>query len=378
MEPELPTQQTTYKMTENRIDAMSASDLTNAMTDFSVDSDSTDGVMDQKETRWQNDEWDNRFGYYTDEKTPEITAVIDAKATWTVGKGFKADEITTMLLDSIKGNGKDTFNTILENAMRTMLIGGNFYAHIIRDDEDNLINLKPLDPQTMTNIADRNGLLTHFEQNSKIKGNKPKRYKAEDMFYLQRNRVADEIHGRGIIQKLKLIMDMKNEAMADNKIAMHRNVIPRWKFKLKTDIPAEIAAYKRKQDSATGLGENIYEPFDVSESELISVPPNATLNPLAWINYLDNLFYQVGGVPKIVVGGSSEFTEKASSIVYLAFQQSVEEEQLFLEEQVLAQLNLVINLEFPVSLENELLSDEKKDQEPTTVQPNETTAGAGQ
>ena len=50
----------------------------------------------------------------------------------------------------------------------------------------------------------------------------------------------------------------------------------------------------------------------------------------------------------------------------------------YLKEQVLAQLGLEIELEFPVSLENELLSDEKKDQEPTTVQPNETTAGAGQ
>ena len=117
--------------------------------------------------------------------------------------------------------------------------------------------------------------------------------------------------------------------------------------------------------------------MDISESELIAVAPNATLNPMAWINYLDNLLYQVGGVPKIVVGGSSEFTEKAGSIVYLAFQQNVEEHQLFIEEQVLSQLNLVIDLEFPVSLENELLSDEKKDQDPTTVQPNETTAGAG-
>ena len=117
--------------------------------------------------------------------------------------------------------------------------------------------------------------------------------------------------------------------------------------------------------------------MDVSESELISVPPNATLNPMAWINYLDNLIYQIGGVPKIVVGGSSEFTEKASSVVYLAFQQNIEEHQLFIEEQILSQLNLVIELEFPVSLENELLSDEKKDPDPTTVQPNETTAGAG-
>ena len=230
----------------------------------------------------------------------------------------------------------------------------------------------------MQHVANSQGIIIRFEQVSKVKGKKPKKLSPEDIFYLQRNRIADEIHGMGIAQKLKLIIDMKNEAMADQRIAMHRFVVPQWKFKLKTDDPAEIAAYKAKMDAVTGTGKNVYEPFDVSESELVSIPPNSTMNPMAWINYLDNLFYQVAGVPKIVVGGSSEFTEKASSIVYLAFQQSVEEEQLFIEEQVLAQLNLVIELEFPVSLENELLSDEKKDQDPTTVQPNETTAGAGQ
>ena len=261
--------------------------------------------------------------------------------------------------------------------MRTLLLGGNFYAHIIRDDEDNLINIKPLDPAVMRHVADKNGMIIRFEQVSKTQGKPPKKFQPEEMFYLARNRFADEIHGRGIAQKLKLIIDMKNEAMADQRQAMHWNVKPRWKFKLKTDDDAEIAAYKAKQDAATGIGENIYEPFDVSESELIAVAPNATLNPLAWINYLDNLFYQVAGVPKIVVGGSSEFTEKASSIVYLAFQQSVEEEQLFIEEQVLAQLNLLIELQFPVSLENELLTDNKKDGA-VNIQPNETTAGSGQ
>lgn len=368
-------------MPENRIDSAVAGDL-NAKTDFSVGTQSTDGPTDQKENSWINTQeevtFEDSLGYYKDPKTPEITAIIDSHSKWTIGKGFSADEETTMIFDTIKGNGYDTFNTILENADRTMQIGGNFYAEIIRDEEDNLINLKPLDPSVMRHDFDGQGIMTGFTQLSKIKGQKDKSFSVDKIFYLQRNRIADEMHGRGIIQKLKLILDMKNEAMADQRIAMHRNVIPSWKFKLKTDDPTEIAAYKKKQDAATGTGKNIYEPFDVSESELISVPPNATLNPMAWINYLDNLFYQVGDTPKIVVGGSSEFTEKASSIVYLAYQQNVEARQLFFEEQILSQLNLVIELEFPVSLENELLSDQKKDQDPTTVQPNETTAGAGQ
>ena len=98
---------------------------------------------------------------------------------------------------------------------------------------------------------------------------------------------------------------------------------------------------------------------------------------MAWITYLDNLFYEMAGVPKIILGGSGEFTEASAKIAYLAYQQGVEEEQLFIEEQVLSQLNLLIELEFPASLENELLSDNKKDGA-QNIDPSETTAGQGQ
>ena len=365
-------------MPENTITSAVASDLTNAVPDFSVASQTTEGAGEAGETVWMDRFWTTYLGYYKDEKTPTITAIIDTHARWVVGKGYKADPETTTILDKIKGFGFDTFNSILEDADRVLQLGGNFYAERINDDDGILINLKPLDPQVMEHVIEPNGMLKEFRMHSKVKGKKPQTLSLDRVFYLARNRIADEAHGTGIAQKLKLILDMKNEVMADQRKAMHWNLIPRWKFKLKTDDPTEIAAYKTKQDAATGKGENIYEPFDVSESELVSVPSNATLNPMAWINYLDNLLYQIGGVPKLVVGGSSEFTEKAASIVYLAFQQNVEEHQLFIEEQVGIQLGIAIELEFPVSLENELLSDEKKDQEPTTVQPNETTAGAGQ
>ena len=360
-------------MTENKIESAVASDLTNAITDFSVDNQNTDAAQDQKETTWMDVNFSQYLGYYKDEKTPEITAVIDAGANWTAGKGYLADEITTMLLDTIRGNGFDTFTSIIENGERVIELGGNFYAEKIRDNEENLINLKPLDPAVMKHHANRQGIITHFTQISKTK-QPNKKYKPEQIFYLPRNRIADEIHGRGIAQKLKLIIDMKNEAMADQRKALHWNVIPRWKFKLKTDDPTEIAAYKAKQDAATGLGENIYEPFDVSESELISVPPNATLNPMAWITYLDDLFYQVGGVPKIIIGGTGGFTEQAVTITYLAFQQAIEKRQLFWEEQLLAQLNIVIKLVRPASVENNLLTDKQKDGG-ENIDASETTAG---
>lgn len=359
-------------MGELNLDNAVASDLTNVVKDFTVDSATTDAEGD-----WIDEKWYKYLGYYKDEKTPELTAVIDAKSTWTIGKGFKAHPEIEFLLNKIRGNGFDTFNTILENAMRTMLLGGNFYAEIIRDEDGQLLNLKPLDPGVMKHIINKQGIITGFEQLSKTK-EASKKFPPEKIFYLQRNRIADETHGTGIAQKLKLIIDMKNEAMADQKTLMHRFVKPRWIFHLDTDVPSKILEFKTKADKANEDGENLYIPKDAVEAELMAVAPNATLNPMAWIQYLDNLFYQLAGVPKIIVGGSSEFTEKASSIVYLAFQQSVEEEQLFIEEQCGLQLGVSIELEFPVSIENELLSDKKKDQNSAEIQPNEVTAGAGQ
>ncbi len=344
--------------------------------DFSVSSetiDSPDGIRE-----WHDDRWTEYLGYYKDEKTPEITAIIDTGSAWTIGRGYKADEETTMLLDSIKGNGYDTTNSIIENADRVMSIGGNSYAEIIRDDEENLINLKPLDPGSMKHDFDKSGMFVGFTQQTRNKEGKitfERKLRINQVFYLPRNRIADEMHGNGIIRKLKLILDMKNEAMADNRLINHRYAYPRWIIHLDTDDETKIAGFKAKYDKANANGENLYVPKDVVVPELMAVATNATINLLPWINYLDGLFYQVGKVPKIVVGGSSEFTEKASAIVYLAFQQNIEARQLYIEEQFLAQLNLVIELNFPVSLENELLTDEKKDQEPTTVQPNETTAG---
>ena len=362
-------------MANLRIDGAVASDLSSAIKPFAVAPIATDGITDQKETKWTNERFEEYFGYY--KTIPELRAVIDAKATWTGGKGFEADEETTILLDSIRGWGKDTFNTNLENGARTKEIGGDFFAEVIRDEDEILINLKPLDPSVIDIIVDDKGMVLRYEQNAKIKGSAVKKFKPEEIFHLPRNRVADEIHGVSMIEALVNIVLMKNEAMTDNQRLLHRNIDPLWIFHLDTDDTSEIASFKAKNDKARARGENMYIPKDVVVPELVSVAGNATMNPLAWITYLDNAFYEAAGVPKIILGGSGEFTEASAKIAYLAFQQNIEEEQLFIEEAILNQLNLVVKLSFPASLENELLSDEKKDGD-QSINPSETTAGQGQ
>ena len=339
---------------------------------FSVDAAMTDAPTGQKETTWMNGDWTQWLGYYN--SIPELGTVIDTKATWTVGKGFTADEQTTMLLDTIKGNGFDTFNTILENMIRTYHIGGDAYAEKIYDKEENFINLKPLDPAVMRHHSNAQGMLTHFEQLSKIPGKVAKKYQPEKIFYLPRNRLADQMHGTGMTKRLVKIILARNEAMEDWKRVLHLNVEPMLLIKLNTDNEAKIAAIKVKVDAARSASQSVfYIPMGTMELENITVAPNATMNPLATINMYNNLFYQEARVPQIIVGGTGAITERATSIAYLAWQQTIEEEQLFIEEQVLSQLNLVIKLTFPASLQNDLLSDKEKDGA-MNVDKSETTA----
>ena len=362
-------------MPETRITSASASDLSNAITDYSVPSQSTDGASDQKETSWINTKWEQYLGYY--KEIPELKAVIDAKATWTVGKGFQADEITTLILDTIKGFGKDSFNTILENLIRVTNIGGDGFAEIIRDEEENLLNIKILDPSSIKIVANRQGIIIRYEQVSKTK-TPNKKFKPNKILHLARNRVADEIHGVSLIESLEWIILAKNEIQEIYKKLMQRHIKPVMMFHLDTDDITEIASFKTKMDKAYADGENFYIPKDVVVPELLAVSPNATLNPMAWLEYLNNQFYQASSVPQIILGGSGEFTEASAKIAYLAFQQTIEEDQLFIEEQMGIQLGISIELEFPASLENELLSDNKKDGDMTESKPSETTAGSGQ
>lgn len=362
-------------MGELNLNNASVSNLSNAMKDYSVDISNTDAAFEQQETIWDNEKWSQYFGYF--EIIPELNAAINAKATWTIGKGFRAEPVTELLLDTLKGWGKDTFNTILENMIRTYYIGGDAFAEIIRDEKGNLINLKTLDPGVIRIVVGRNGMIKRYEQISKAGKRPPKKFAPEDILHLARNRVADQIHGVSVIASVENIILARNEAIEDYKIVMHRNVFPRMIFHLDTDDEAKIAEFKSKMDKAYANNENLYVPKDTVVPEQLSTAPNSTLDPKAWIDQQGDFFYEAVGVPQIILGGSGEFTEASAKIAYLAFQQNIEEEQLFIEEQILSQLNLVIELEFPASLENELLSDKAKDG-PQNIDASETTAGEGQ
>lgn len=361
-------------MPETAIAGALASDLTNQMVDYSVDPQSLDSAGDQKETTWQMTDWSINLGYY--KSIPELKVAIDTKANWTVGAGFEADDATTMLLLSVKGNGKDTFNSILKNLLKVKTIGGDSFAEIIRDKQDDFLNLKPLDPSRIVIVQNQKGQIIRYEQTTTHDRKDWKKFKPQDIFHLSRERVGDEIHGVSVVPSVKWIILARNEAMVDWKRVLHRNVDPLFIYHMDTDDTAEITAFKLKNDAARKNAESMYIPKGVVVPELVATATNASLNPLAWINQLNDYFFQAVNVPQIIIGNAKEFTDASGKIVYLAYEQSVKGEQLYLEEELLSQINLEIRLTFPASLETDAISDKPSETDMVEEEPQEKASQA--
>lgn len=360
----------------SNLDNASSSNMTLRVESFSVDPRNTDAATGMKETEWINSKWSQYLGYY--KEIPELKSAIDMRAVWALGKGFKADNRTTAILNHIQGYKSEGFNRILKNMIITKRIGGDSFAEIIRDEEGLLLNLKPLDPGTIKIVVDKKGMIKRYEQMSKT-GKKEliATFQPEEIFHLTNKRIADEIHGVSDIECVEKIILANAESFADMKELMHRYVRPKFVFKVDSDDQTKINAFAVKMDAAVNKGENIYIPKDTVEFEIMAVPANATLNPAPWRDELKAKFYQSVNIPQILMGGGQEFTEANAKIAYLAFQQSVEDEQHETEADVLAQLNLEIELDFPATIQNELISDYSKDgqQQQTGFQPADTSVG---
>lgn len=341
-------------MANTRISAVDTTDMTNQRTVYSVSSAEQDAPGANYYPPWSK--W---YGYY--KTIPELQAVIDKKAVWTIGKGFKSDERVKKILSKIRGNGKDTFNSIMHNMVRQYTICGDAFAEIIKNKRGEIINLKPLNPGYMLIRSNTKGIIIGYEQVIPL-GGKNIPLAVDKIFHLAWNRLGDEVHGISTVQKIENIILMKNEAQSDMKTVFHRYVSPLLITKVDTDDATEIADLKTKLDRAVAKGENLIVPLGTVETmERIAIPQYSTLDPLPWIKLLQEYFIVAEGVPEVILGYGRETTEASSKILYLAFQQNIEHNQLFLEEQIKAQLGLDVEFNFPENIAPDLAKDQQKD-----------------
>jgi hypothetical protein len=364
-------------MSELSINQATSSDLTNVVTDYSVDTMQTDGATGQDETEWVNSKWSQQWGYFN--SVPDLKSALIQKAIWNVGKGWTADAETRVILEHITGWGKDTFDDILFNAEIIKRVGGDFFAEIIRDEETGiLLNLKPLDPSSIKIIVDKKGIIKRYEQINKL-SKEPAKFKPEEIFHLSNNRLADQIHGISDIDAVESIILAEGESFTDMKWVMHRQAKPLIMFKLGTDDQTKINTFITKMDTAVNKGENIYIPDDENavSYEVVQVNPASII--VNWRDDLRKKFYRTIGLPELLPSGGGDATESGGKIGYLAFEQVVEKSQRELELQIWQQLGLKIDLYPPATLQANLQVDNRKDaSQGLGFQYNETTAGVGQ
>lgn len=360
-------------MAETDINATTTTALKSGVPDFSLGGAAIDEAGDQPETYWYNSEWKDRLAYYN--TIPDIKQAIDSLAKWSFGKGWETEREDTILktrLQKISGWGEDTFDSIMMNMLIVKKVNGDAFAEIIKKGNA-LINLKPLNPETIRTVVNRKGIIIRYDELT-TKGNKVRRsYQPEEIFHISNDRIANEIHGKSIIESTKWAIDAKQEAIRDWRRILHRSTIR--VMYIDADDTTRLNTIKNQYKEAIKNGELMIIPAKKGEAEFedITTPP---LQPfLDWVRYLDNYINRALGVPTIILGGSDQgATEAQSKVGYLVFEVPYTVEQRLMEQDLWNQLTVKITFKRPVSLKEETQENEAKNTGQLGIQPNEVEA----
>jgi len=319
----------------------SYSDRTSNTDFYNGSNKDTDGSSGTENT-WKVDftKW---HGYYED--VPIFAEIIDTLALYAVGKGFKADEKNTEKIKNIRGIGKDDFNTIIENLLRTCLICGDSHAEDIRDTAQRLTNLKPLNTGSITIVTNSAGIIQRYKQMGVEEDLSPKK-----VFHLMWNRLADEIHGKPYAKRVEPIIKQIKQLTEDLGLRFHRIVKPVRLYEADTNDETKLSETETKLKNGYEKCEFIVIPKGTLEAKDVATIPSAE-DAIEYLNLLIRELIISCGVPEVVLGWSVGTTDASAKVVYLGFQQRIEKIQRFLEAQIKLQLGIELNFEFPASLE---------------------------
>ena len=306
---------------------------------------------------WQTKTWTSNNGYYKSHNS--VKTIINKVGMWTTGKGYRenTEEKVIKILEKIRGAGKDTFNEIIKNLVRGRHIDGDSYAEIIRDRAGKLINLKPLNAGAIKVYFNEMGMLEKYGYMTT--NGKELTFNKDEIFHLSLNRNADETHGSGDIEAIKTYLDKIKQLDEDMTVMFHGYVVPTILWHLNTDKAVEINKFKDDVKTARDGGQDLFIPQKAVEHDLVEV--KNTIDPLLWRQTWVEEVTKGGGVPALIMAIEAGTTEASSKMVYLAWQQVIEDEQLYLEDQIKLQLRLDVKFEFPATIEENLGRDEQKD-----------------
>lgn len=341
----------------NKTDSLESTNLTGQETEFYLDPKGLDST-ELTETSYTPDfnTWNT---YY--KEIPEAKAIVQTLIRWTFGKGYRGEKKELEKLKRITGNGKENALKVFKTTQTMAYICGDGFAEIIEDKQGRLVNLKSLNSQRITIITDKWGKIIRYEQITGKK--KTAEWKPEEILHIIEGKVGDENHGHSIFESIEKLILGRNEVIDDLKVMFHRFVKPIKIWTSKTDNLTKLAEIAEKINQAYKKTENLVVPENTLKLESTTAIPTQTggLSPLDYYSMLIRVFITSCGVPEVIMGYGKETTEASSKIIYLAWEQTIEEKQKNFEDDIEIQLNIKIEFDFPVDLSENLQKDQKKD-----------------
>ncbi len=335
--------------------------------DYGVASKSTDAAFALKENKpFSNENFTKYYGFYS--KIGEYKSAINSFATLVIGQGYTTDNATKVMLENITGWGEDTFPSIIWNMIVVKKFNGDSYSEIVRNDKGTLINLKPLNPERMAHILNKEGLIERYEYTQYDK--KVEEFKPNQILHFCNDRVADEPHGTATTEAVEWVIEALEEARRDWKRISHRSTI-RVLYVEESD-KTRLDNLKRDYKEGIKNGEVLILPGNNKDYQFqdLNLPPVEAF--LSWIRYLGDQFYNQLGINKAAIGGTQDNTE-ASAKVGLFSNESVWAREISeVEADLWNQLAVKIKINKQPSMMDNLQTQESKNNAQTGFQPNDT------
>ena len=353
-------------MAELNISSATYTNMRGTVPDFIVNSMNLDAATpNQDETYWYFTNATKYYGYYL--TIPEIFSAANALATWTVSRGWEAEnDILKVELEHVKGMGKDSFTQVMWNHEVVKLIVGDAFIEVKRKD-NKIINMIPISPERVRIVFNKQGMIKRYDVwNSEDW----KPINKEDMLHSSNKRIGDQMHGTSQIEASQFIIDARNEALSDERIIKHRDKALGIAY-YETDKAGKISYANQQIENAVKNGEMVGLPKDTVKIE--PYPSRSSEDRTGWISYLENFFYQVFGVPRSIASsdGTSEVGGKMGHVI---FEPIYTKEQVDLEEDLWGQQAIKITFNRPPSLGGLVSQDMAKSTGEQSIQPNDVTA----
>jgi hypothetical protein len=270
------------------------------------------------------------------QKIPILKSILNANAdavtaSWqTYGKN---DKPMATMLDEFEGNGKESFKLIMNNALKIAKIGGDYYAEIVYDGDDNPINLVTLPPDNIRQVV-KKGRIKKYEE---VDGGSS--WKPESIFHLAYNPIGCMTHGTSVIEPMNNLLIDLLQVWDDMAKIYHTYAKPFHLFKIDSDtttemqkIVDEVKKIKQVMDS------DLFVPKGTVDVERHGIPQFSILNPNDWHRVIVDQIIMGSRVPELALGTGSVNSEESARMQFMGFRQMVRWDQKFLEENLRRQL----------------------------------------